>query len=57
KIDRVAKFCAQRGAQFLRDLQAKPESRRLMGFLFEGDANHGAFLDKLRAEVQAHAQK
>jgi hypothetical protein len=52
-IERVAKFCAVRGVQMIRDLQAKPEARGLMPFLFEDHPDNPKFLAALREALAA----
>lgn len=47
-IQRVASFCAARGVQMIRDLQAKPETRSVMPFLFEGHPDNPKFLAALK---------
>jgi hypothetical protein len=47
-------FCAARGVQMIRDLQAKEETKTVMPFLFEGHADHPRFMAALK---EALAQK
>lgn len=50
-IQRVANFVATRGMQMMRELQAKPETRSVMPFLFDTHPDHAKFLLALKAAM------
>lgn len=51
-IQRVAVFVATRGIQMMRELQAKPETRSVMPFLFDNHPDHSKFLLALKAAME-----
>jgi len=51
-ITRVATFVATRGIQMMRELQAKPETRTVMPFLFDTHQDHSKFLVALKAAME-----
>jgi hypothetical protein len=53
-IRKVANFCAAKGVQMIRDLQAKPKTKEVMPFLFEGHPDHGKFLAALKEALAAN---
>jgi len=56
-IYRVAIFCAGRGVQAIRDLQAKAEARSVMPFIFDGHVDHPKFVQMLKELVEAKGNK
>ena len=56
-IRRVAVFCAARGVQMIRDLQAKAETRTVMPFLFVGHPEHPRFLAELKEALLQRQQQ
>lgn len=56
-IYRVASFCAGRGVQAIRDLQAKSEARTVMPYVFEGHEDHPKFVAILKQLVEQMGSK